>query len=52
VVVVEHLYAYTEWEIRESTFPYEKKDASTIEFKISLEKDQEVVLNYTVRYYR
>jgi hypothetical protein len=52
VVVVEHLYSYTEWEIRESTFPYEKKDANTIEFKIPLAKDQEVVLNYTVRYYR
>jgi len=52
VVVVEHLYSYTEWEIRESTHTYEKKDASTIEFKIQLDKDQEVVLNYTVRYYR
>jgi len=52
VVVVEHLYAYTEWEIRESTHPYEKKDANTIEFKIHLDQDQEVVLNYTVRYYR
>ncbi len=52
VVVVEHLYPYTEWEIRESTHKYEKKDANTIEFKIQLDKDQEVVLNYTVRYYR
>jgi hypothetical protein len=52
VVVVEHLYSYTEWEIRESTHEYEKKDANTIEFKIQLDKDQEVVLNYTVRYYR
>jgi len=52
VVVVEHLYAYTEWEIRESTHDYEKKDANTIEFKIHLDKDQEVVLSYTVRYYR
>jgi hypothetical protein len=52
VVVVEHLYAYTEWEIKESTFPYEKKDANTIEFKIELDPDQEVLLNYTVRYYR
>ncbi len=52
VVVVEHLYPHTEWEIRESTHDYEKKDANTIEFKIHLDKDQEVVLNYTVRYYR
>jgi hypothetical protein len=52
VVVVEHLYGYTEWEIRESSLPYEKKDASTIEFKVGLAPDEEVVLSYTVRYYR
>jgi hypothetical protein len=52
VVVVEHLYGYTEWEIREASLPYEKKDASTVEFKVSLAPDEEVVLNYTVRYYR
>jgi hypothetical protein len=52
VVVVEHLYAYTEWEIRESSHTYEKKDANTIEFKIQLAPDLEVMLNYTVRYYR
>lgn len=52
VVVVEHLWSYSQWEIRESTLPYEKKDASTIEFKVRLEKDQEVNLTYTVRYYR
>jgi hypothetical protein len=52
VVVVEHLYGYTEWEIRESSLPYEKKDASTIEFKVNLARDEEVVLTYTVRYYR
>jgi hypothetical protein len=52
VVVVEHLYTYTNWEILESNFQYEKKDANTIEFKISLEKDEEKILNYTVRYVR
>ena len=52
VVVVEHLYGYTEWEIRESSLPYEKKDASTIEFKVNLAPDEEAVLTYTVRYYR
>ncbi len=52
VVVVEHLQSYTQWEIRESSLPYEKKDAGTIEFKVRLEKDQEVPLTYTVRYYR
>ena len=52
VVVVEHLSAYTEWEIKESTQGYEKKDAGTIEFKIHLAPDEEVALSYTVRYYR
>jgi len=52
VVVVEHLYPYTNWEILESNFKYEKKDANTIEFKILLEKDEEKILNYTVRYIR
>ncbi|MFQ6002537.1 MAG: hypothetical protein ACE5KJ_02195, partial [Candidatus Zixiibacteriota bacterium] len=52
VVVVEHLHPYTNWEIIESNFKYEKKDANTIEFKIFLEKDEEKILNYTVRYIR
>ena len=42
----------TNWEILESNFKYEKKDANTIEFKIPLEKDEEKILNYTVRYIR
>jgi hypothetical protein len=52
VVVVEHLHPYTNWEIIESNFKYEKKDANTIEFKILLERDDEKILNYTVRYIR
>lgn len=52
VVVVEHLYSYTNWEIIESNFKYEKKDAGTIEFKIPLAKDEEKIINYTVRYTR
>jgi hypothetical protein len=52
VVVVEHLYSYVQWEIKESSIPYQKKDASTIEFKVQLAKDQEVAVTYTVRYYR
>ena len=50
VTVVEHLYPYTNWEISENNFKYEKKDASTIEFKIPLEKNQEQIVNYKVRY--
>jgi hypothetical protein len=50
VIVVEHLYPYTNWEILESNFKYEKKDANTIEFKIPIEKNQEQIVNYKVRY--
>jgi len=52
IVVVEHLYPYTNWEILESNFKYEKKDAHTIEFKIPVEKNQEQIVNYRVRYMR
>lgn len=52
VVVVEHLWSYSQWEIREFSLSYEKKDANTVEFKVRVDKDQEVLLNYTVRYYR
>ncbi len=50
VIVVEHLYSYTNWEILESNFKYEKKDANTIEFKIPIDKNQEQIVNYKVRY--
>jgi len=52
IVVVEHLYPYTNWEILESNFKYEKKDAHTIEFKIPVEKNKEQIVNYRVRYMR
>ncbi|MCI0406740.1 MAG: DUF4139 domain-containing protein, partial [candidate division Zixibacteria bacterium] len=51
VVVVEHL-AYADWEITQSNFPYEKKDAFTVEFLLDLQPDQEKKLNYTVMYKR
>jgi len=52
VVVIEHLSYGGEWEIISSNYDYVKKDAFTIEFKISLEKDSEKKLNYTVQYVR
>lgn len=41
---------YTNWELLESTHKYEKKDASTIIFKVSIPKGKEVVLKYKVRW--
>ncbi|NUO09791.1 MAG: DUF4139 domain-containing protein [Candidatus Brocadia sp.] len=48
VLVTEHLWG--EWEIRESSHPYNKKDASTIELSIPVKKDAETIVKYTVLY--
>lgn len=50
VTVVEHLRG--DWEITKTDTPFVKKDASTIEFVVQLEKDQEKKINYTVMYKR
>lgn len=46
VVVVEH--AWGDWEIRQSSRKYNKKDASTIEFTVDVPKDGEAVVTYTI----
>ena len=46
VFVVENLRG--DWEILEKSHSYIKKDANTIEFEISLEKDNEVNIEYRV----
>ena len=48
--VVEHLYRWVNWEIKDKSLPFEKKDAQTIEFKVPLKPDQEQILTYTVNY--
>lgn len=48
--VVEHLYRWTNWEIREESNTYRKTDAQTIEFRIPLKPDEERVITYTVHY--
>ena len=48
ILVTEHLWG--DWEIRESSHTYDKKDANTIEFLIPLKKDAEVTVKYTVLY--
>jgi len=48
--VIEHFSSYSQWEITKANFEYVKKDASTIEAIVSLSKDEEKVLEYTVRY--
>ncbi len=48
VLVTEHLWG--DWEIRESSHAYDKKDANTIEFLIPVKKDEEVIVKYTALY--
>ena len=48
VLVTEQLWG--DWEIRESSHTYNKKDAQTLEFLIGLKKDTEVTVKYTVLY--
>jgi hypothetical protein len=48
--VVEHLFRWTNWEIKEKSHPFEKKDAQTIEFHVPMKPDQEQTVTYTVNY--
>lgn len=48
--VVEPLYRATNWEIREPSNTFLKKDSQTIEFRIPLKPDEERVVTYTVHY--
>lgn len=48
--VVEHLYRWTNWEIREPSNAFEKKDAQTIEFRVALKPGEEKTLTYTAHY--
>jgi hypothetical protein len=48
VRVVEHPYGF--WSITKSSYEYEKKEASRVEFLIPAKTDGESVLTYTIRY--
>lgn len=48
--VVEHLYRWHTWEIRDPSNPFEKKDAQTIEFRIPLKPGEEKTVTYRVHY--
>ena len=50
VVVVEHLYRWTNWKITGASAKYAKKDAQTVEFTVPVPKDGEAVVTYTVKY--
>ncbi|MFM8333241.1 MAG: DUF4139 domain-containing protein [Candidatus Methylumidiphilus sp.] len=48
--VVEHLFRWLNWEIRDKSQGFEKKDAQTVEFRVALKPDEVRVVTYTVHY--
>jgi len=50
VRAVEHLFRWSNWELKNLNQDYIKTDAQTIEFRVSVPPDGEKVVNYTVRY--
>ena len=50
VVVKENLYRWSNWKIVASSQEYEKQDARTVQFPITVPADKEVVVRYSVRY--
>ena len=50
VLVKENLYRWTNWKITSQTHDYEKVDSRTIHFPVTVEKDGEVTVRYTVHY--
>jgi hypothetical protein len=50
VRVVEHLYRWTNWTITQKSDEFIKKDAQTIEFRVSVPPDGTKTVTYRVRY--
>ncbi len=50
VQVVEHLYRWSNWEILKPSQPFEKTDAQTIEFPVTVAPDGTAKVSYTVEY--
>jgi len=48
--VVEHLYRWHNWQIREPSRAFAKTDAQTIEFRVALQPGEEQTVTYTVHY--
>ena len=48
--VVEHLYRWNNWEIKEKSQDFVKTDAQTIEFHVPLKPDEEKIVTYHVHY--
>lgn len=48
--VIERLFRWSSWSIEASSHPYERKNAGTVVFPVTVPPQSEVVLTYTVRY--
>ena len=48
--VVEHLYRWINWDIKEKSRDFVKNDAQTIEFRIPVNPDGEETVSYMVHY--
>lgn len=51
VLAREYLYRWSNWTIIAQSHPYQKRDAATIDFPLTLAADSEAKLSYTVRYH-
>jgi hypothetical protein len=50
VKVVEHLYRWNSWEIKEQSQDFVKKNSNTIEFNVQVLPEKEQTVTYTVHY--
>jgi len=50
VQVVEHLYRWVNWEITETNHDFDKTEAQTIEFPVTVAPDETRTVTYTVEY--
>ncbi len=50
VLVYEHPWRWSQWEIVKANAEWEKVDQSTLKFPVKIGKDQEKVVSYTIRY--
>ena len=50
IKVVEHLFRWTNWEIKEKSDTFLKTNAQTMEFRVPVKPDEEKKITYTVHY--
>jgi len=48
--VPERLFRWSNWEVLDSSIPFEKIDSNTVEFRPTVKAGEEVVITYTVQY--